>query len=472
MAKGNRTRRSPREVVISVLVVVLFIGGGIGYSLLNRPGGELEGRILWQEDVGHPDLGPEGWLRFTRDTGGFLGFGGDTEQVLRNVRTGEEHTFGLLSSVDHILTGGRYLSLYLDVAYINEPTSEKVAEIEVASIGEGVKGLSGLVPGSDMELVGSSEDTAAMVTCYAPDEADLDSVIPEGRVVVAGFDLSEGSRTWAHDTGAACDKHEVYYRPEQTLGAIEHVVLYDGDTATVLRLDDGSVRATWQDTPKDSVVLRGDLALHRSGEKVTVTDLSDRSEVASTRCAGASPMAPGTTANLTPEAALAVECEDEVRVLDPEAGEFVALDGAPLGKNNRVPEGETVVYDRYLLHRSGSSVTITDGLTDARVGEVTVPPAMQVTANYPRGRVLQFFEAEYDDDNDVSHEKRSVDLHTGNLLISDSDKVSPGGEVDPRLGLILVTSWEQYTSYSRYGGSTEHEVSRAWLTGPDGEVED
>ncbi len=463
--KQGRFRRF-RGVAI-VVVLALVVGGFVvARGLLRGSPGSVDGKVLWHADLAAPaTLGPNGWIAY-KGKGGWGPFGGSGQYELRNVHSGREFDLGKDPRLAYILPDGSYLSDFGGIS-IHRPSGKEVARIDTDAIGHGVSGLAGLVPGSP-EIVGVSKKTVALMTCYAPKFALLSSGAKGGHAVIAGFRRSSGHRVWSRDTGAGCHGTQIYHRPDQALGAIGHILIYDGATATVLRLDDGSVRAKWRNNPKYSVILQGDLALRRIGKKAEVVDLATRRTITTTQCPGLEMMSPGSTANLSPEAVLAIDCADDVRIYDRSTKRFVTVDAPPIGENRRIPDGGSVVYDRYVLSRAGESVTITDALSGTEVGHFSAPESMQIQTNAARGRVLLMYVTT--DADKAQHAMVAVDLRTGRTLISDSDELDPGASVDPD-GFALVSAGGSVDVHTRYGHHSEMR-EQAWLVGAKGSPAD
>ena len=461
---GRRSRKSPWQRVGSVLgtatVLLLLVGGYFGYAAFTGP--SLEGEVLLHEND-TVELGPNGWGAVTEDAS-WWPWSNDRELVLHNLVTGEETTFPDNPSVGLVLPGGGLLSSSGGIG-IHGPAGEQIAYLDGEQIGQGVEGLEGLQAGFP-EIAGASETTVAVLVCYAQERELLSSEASGGHAVMAGFRLSDGERVWAQDTGAGCVGRELYRPPVSALGAIEHVVTYAGDRATVTRIDDGTAGATWPDAPRDSVVLQDGLALHRSGSSVVeVVDLETGDVLAETECPDVGMMSPGPMANLSTEAVLAIECGDEeARLYDREAQEFTTVSAPPLTEGRLIPDGASRAYDMYILSRDGETVTITDALSGTEIGSFVAPEEMEIQTNLLRGRVMVMYVQT--DFEDVHYDVVAVDLRTAEVLISDTEKIGPFWQVDPA-GYAMVSSGDMYDSGGRYSSEQEYRVE-SWVVGVEG----
>ncbi|EWS82466.1 hypothetical protein BF93_11945 [Brachybacterium phenoliresistens] len=422
-------------------------------------GPSAEGTVLLHQE--HPvQLGPDGWVAVEQDAGGWF-WDRDTEVVMRSLVTGAETNLGRDPQVAYILPSGGYLS-GLGGTTIRTPSGEEVASIDPETIGEGVEGLEELQAGFP-ELAAVSDEVVAVLVCYAPEAELLTSDAAGGHAVMAGFRLSDGRRVWARDTGAGCTGREMYCPPVSELGAVEHVVTYADDQATVTRVDDGTVAATWEDTPKDSVVVQDGLALHRIGNSVVeAVDLATGEVLAATECPDVGLMSPGPVPNLSPEAMLAIECgEQEVRLYDRDAREFTPVPAPPLGEDRTIPDGESRAHDRYILQRTGETVTITDALSGSEIGSFAAPEEMAVQTNAPRGRVMLMYLVT--DEDDVQYRMIAADLRTAQPLLTDSRKMGLTWQVDPT-GFAMVSSGDFYRTGGRYSSEEEYRVE-SWVVG-------
>ena len=461
-AESSTSRTSWRARLGAALLVVLAIGAVPLFRAVTGP--SADGAVLLHE-AHRVELGSNGWVAAQQDANGWF-WGDDTEVVLRNLVTGAETNIGGAPSLEHILPTGGYLSDVGGIG-IHEPSGEEVAFIDPPMIGEGVEGLEGLQAGFP-EIAGVSDEVVAVLVCYSPEMELLSSEVEGGHAVMAGFRLSDGGRVWARDTGAGCTGQAMYRPPVPELGALKHVVTYASDRAAVTRLDDGAVTATWEDTPRDSVVVQDGLALHRIGDsRVEAVDLATGDAVAATECPDAGLMSPGPVPNLSPEAVLAVECGDqEVRLYDRDAQAFTLVPAPPLGEDRTIPDGESRAYDRYVLHRSGETLTITDALSGEEIGSVAVPEEMAIQNNAPRGRVLLLYVRT--DEDDVEYRMMAVDLRTAEPILTEAEGVGPDWQVDPT-GYALVSSSDFYRKGGRSSSGTVHRVE-SWVVGVEGEA--
>ncbi|MFC0673160.1 hypothetical protein [Brachybacterium hainanense] len=450
---GSTTSWAPR--LATGLLVAVVLGAIVLFQAVTGP--SAEGTVLLHEK--NPVLlGPNGWVAARQDA----------EVVMRNVATGAETNLGEDPQVVHILPSGGYLSDTGRIG-IHAPSGEEVAAIDADTIGDGVEGLEGLQAGFP-EIAGVSDEVVAVLVCYAPEAELLTSDAEGGHAVMAGFRLSDGGRVWARDTGAGCTGRELHRPPVSELGSIEHVVTYAGDQAAVTRLDDGVVAATWEDTPKDSVVVQDGFALHRIGaSRVEAVDLATGAVHAATECPDVGLMSPGPVPNLSPEAVLAVECgEQEVRLYDRDAQAFTPVPAPPLGEDRTIPDGASRAYDRYILYRSGETLTITDALSGDEIGSVVIPEDMAIQTNAPRGRVMLLYVVT--DEEDVQYRMMAVDLRTAQPLLTDSRKMGPTWQVDPT-GFAMVSSGDLYRTGDRYDIDEEYRVE-SWVVGVEGATDE
>lgn len=460
---GRRRAGRLRQVLFVLLIAVLVAAGYAGFRVVTGP--KLEGKVLWQGTATVEELGPGGWFVAQEGAPRWRFWEQDTT-VLHNALTGQRTAVGGDARVRYLLTDGRYVTGTSGTT-IHDSTGAEIAAIEDEAIGASLAGLEGLRTG-EVQIVGASQETVVLIACYAQERELMTSAEPGTRAVMAGFSLADGSRVWARDTGQVCDAPSIFHAPVAALGALEHLMLFDGGTARVLRLDDGEVVASWQDTESDEVVLQDGLALHPSGsDTLQVTDLATGATLGEAECPGAAVMNPGTTANLSIEATLAVDCGGSSALLyDREAREFTPVDVPTRSEERIVPDGGEVLYDRYVLSRDGRSLRVTDALSGEQVAEFAVDPEMQVQTNAPRGRVLLMYRTT--DFEDVEYESLAVDLRTGEMLVSSSRRIGPGTLVDPA-GVVALNHAERVRTSSRYGGGRTEERMEAWVVGVEGE---
>lgn len=462
-AKERRRAGGLRQVLFTVLVGVLIVSGYAGFRVVTGP--KLEGKVLWHGTAAVEELGPGGWF-VAQEGGPWWRFWVQDTTVLNNALTGQRTVLGEDPRVRYVLTDGRYVTGSVDTT-IHDSTGAEITGIEDGAIGAGLDGLEGLRAGETL-IIGASQETIVLIACYAPERELMTSAEPGTRAVMAGFSLADGTRVWARDTGQICDASSIFHTPVAALGALEHVMLFDGGTAMALRIDDGEVAATWEDTESNEVVLQDGLALHPSGaDALQVTDLATGAVLGEGKCPGAEVMNPGTTANLSTEATLAIDCGGSGALLyDREAREFTPVDVPTRTEERLVPDGGEVLYDRYVLGRDGERVRITDALSGEQVAEFTADPEMQVQTNAPRGRVLLMYRTT--DHEDVEYASLAVDLRTGEMLVSSARRIGPGTLVDPA-GVVALTYSERVQTSSRYGRDGTEERMQAWVVGVEGE---
>ncbi|GAA1485302.1 hypothetical protein [Brachybacterium fresconis] len=447
------------SMIVIAVAMVIVVAGYMVFRAVTAP--SLEGRVLWHEKTAVSQLGPNGWIALRSD--------GDV--MMQNVVTGEQYVGASDGQLAYVLPDGGYLDAY-DTLVIHGSDEDEGIRLEREQIGVGVESIAGLEAGPP-EILGVSETTVAVLSCFAAESELLGSEAPGGHTVMAGFSLADGERLWARDTGQGCVGTDLFSPPVASVGAMDYVMTYDGDQATVTDLADGRIAATWPDSPRysdrfddDSVILQDGLALRRTGETtMEVVDLEEGETLAETSCADARLMDPGPTVNLSSEAALAVECgEEEVRVFERDAQEFTTIQAPSL---RIVPDGGSAVYDKYILSRDGETVTITDGLSGTEIGSFSAPVEMRTSNTAARGRVLLMY-IRTDSGEFAEQQMIAVDLRTADMLITDSRGLRVGAGVDPS-GFALASSGE-FVDHGggRYGDDwTEHRME-SWLVGVDG----
>ncbi|NYF98202.1 hypothetical protein [Janibacter cremeus] len=437
-SSGGSRWKNVAGVVGIVAVIGVIAAIYVQSTNLSRYG--VEGRVLWSAKTMSATLGPDGW---------YVDSGEDTAKVLRHASTGEAHDTGSFADADRILEDGRYLDGGLPLV-VRSREGETLAEIPDGALGSDLNSI-------DVQLVATSDTTVVLRAC-----PDADAV-----AVVAGFRLDDGGQTWSHQVEGGCASEGLRPVP-QTLGEQSHVIIRSGETAArVLSIDDGTEVTAWQDAPYGSITLQDDRIMRQTGQTAVVTDLGTGDRVARTECADAATMNPGGSEVLATEGTLALTCGDSVHLFDSGGGRFVEVHAPAVGPDQLVPDGGSVVHDRYLLARDGASVTITEALSDEEIGGVDVPADFRISTNDPRGRLLVMFRTEDNDDLDTSI--RIFDLPSGDELMSESRKLSPGAVVAPD-GYAMVTAYgqEEANQFQRMK-VTRAPSDGAWLVGIEGQ---
>lgn len=384
---------------------------------------------------------------------------------MRNAITGESYDLGF-ALVERITPDGGYVAEGVDELQIFRRGGEEVRVIPFADLGAGEDSLDGLVVGDDLQVVGMSEGTLVVATCYAPTPTSVIDEAAGSRTVLAAVSLTDGARRWVRDTGAVCAGTDVVAQTPPGIEPTTHLVVREGDGRTrALRIDDGAVRQTWTDTPFGRVVVQGDLAAARDGDTVSVTDLRTAAEVEQVRCDGAKLANPGGfTDQLSRYATLGVTCSgQESYVLDAQERTAVRVAAGALD-GQQLPDGRPVLYDRVVLTRSGDEVTITDAFGGRRIAVREIPADFLLATNDPRGRVMRLYLNEDARDGGIDSQHLAVDLPTGAWVVPESTRLSPGADVSPQ-GLTLYSSTGVAARGS--GRARQREIPpRTWLVAP------
>lgn len=422
------------RLVAVVVVGALLAGAGLWF-FTSRGGGAVDGRVYYQgDDTYSVQLGPGGWFVHSDDEGGYL---------VEHAQEGGAWQLEGSGRPEALTSDGRSVSaLGGDVTISGDGTRVQALAADLL-VAHGDKTLRA---GESAEVIGLSEEHVAVVSCLSPDgAARLDEEGTDGQLVVSGVALDDGAVTWSHDPGVACDADLAALYPT-ALPEQRYVLLTPRtDRTEALDLDTGRIARNWQDSPRGRVVVREDIAVHRSGDEVTATSLRSGREVARVSCPGARLDTPGDSGGrLSADATPLVRCGDSVRLLD-ESG-FVTVEAPPVGESQEVPDGRSVVHDRYLLRRDGDRVTITDALSGTGVGSVEVPDGMRIATNEPRGRLVVFYrtrEAVFGDK--LSSSQRVVDARTATTVAA-GDGMAPGAQASPDGYAVLSKRTERRRS--------------------------
>ena len=159
-----------------------------------------------------------------------------------------------------------------------------------------------------------------------------------------------------------------------------------------------------------------------------------------------------------------MRCDDGVRLLD--GDRVVTVDVPPVERSQEVPDGRSVVHDRFEISRDGDTLTLRDALEDEVVGDVEVPEGYRIATNDPRGRLIVFFlptDKLFSDAAESSF--RIVDTRTAELVAETDDGLSPGADVSPD-GFAVLQEYQE----RRGGRYSRPSRSHAWVVGVD-EVE-
>lgn len=447
----SRSAQPGRSRDIAALVAVVVAGVAIaaagGWWFLDRSG-PVDGRIHYTgKRPSSMTIGPNGWFTYSDDQGDWVA------HAPTGTRWGDDRLYGspvLTSDGTAVSTlgGGVRIAREGDVVAV-EGTDLLVAH-----------GDKELQPGDEAQIVGLSTRHAAVLTCMSPrGGARLDGEAKEGVLVVSGVALEDGDVAWSHDTGARCDTRIATLYPHG-LPEQRYVLLTSQEERTqALDLDTGEVARTWERAPRGRVIVRQDEAVHRSGDTVTLTSLRSGAVVARTSCPGARLDGVGETGGrLAAEGTPLVRCGDSVRLLGGEG--FVAVDAPPVAESQEIPDGRSVVHDRFLLSREGSAVTLRDGLTDKEIGTVEVPEGYRIATNDLRGRLIVMYRPAEKLLNDASESSfRIIDTRTARLVAQTDDDLSTGAQVSTD-GYAILSEFVE-----RRDGSPSR--SHAWLVGVD-----
>lgn len=428
---------------IVALVVVFLLRGGLSGS------GGVDGQVhhFTKNDAVH--LGPNGWFTYSDDDGDWV----------EHAPTGERWGRSTYHYGDERLTSeGAVVTTLGGEVRVERDSGQVEARATDLLVAHGDKALR---PGGEAELIGMSTRHAAVVSCMSTtDEARLGEDVRGGRLVVSGVALDDASVAWSHDTEVGCDTDLATLYPRGLPEQRYVLITPDEETTQALDLDTGKVARTWQDAPRGRVLVREDEAIHRVGDEVTVTSLRSGEEVARTSCRGARLDNPGDSGGrLAAEATPLVRCGDSVRLLD--GDRFVTVDAPPVEKSQQVPDGGSVVHDRFEISRDGGTLTLRDALADDVVGEVEVPDGYRIATNDLRGRLIVFYRPADKVFSDAAESSfRIVDTRTAELVAETDDDLSPGAEVSTD-GFAVLEEYQE----RRGGRSSRPSRSYDWLVG-------
>lgn len=432
--------------VVVLLVVAFLLRGGFSGS------SGIDGRVhYFTKDRSYSlDIGPNGWFAYGDDDGDWV------EHAPTGERWEQGSAFGsaVLTSEGAVVT-----TLGGDVRVERESglAEARATDLLVAHGDKEVR------PGGEAEVIGLSARHVAVISCMSTgDEARLGEDVPGGRIVVSGVALEDASVTWSHDTEVGCDTDLATLYPHGLPEQRYVLITPDEQTTQALDLDTGKITRTWPDAPRGRVLVRDDEAIHRQGDEVTVTSLRSGKDVARTSCRGARLDNPGDSGGrLAAEATPLVRCGDSVRLLD--GDRFVTVDAPPVDKSQQVPDGGSVVHDRFEISRDGDTLTLRDALVDQVVGGVEVPDGYRIATNDPRGRLIVFFRPADKLFSDAAESSfRIVDSRTAQLVAETDDDLSPGADVSTD-GFAVLREYQERTG-GRYSRSSR---SYAWLVGVD-----
>lgn len=428
----SATRSRSRDItrfVVMIVAVVLVAALGVWW-VLGRSGG-VDGRIHYTGDQPYGmTIGPNGWYAYGEDGDDWV------VHAPTGQRWGGDRLYGspvLTSDGTAVSTLGGDVRIARESGLVEAEGTDLLAAL----------GDKRLRAGDEAEVVGLSTRHAAVVTCMSPaGEARLGKEVDGGRLVVSGVALDDGAVDWSHDTEAGCDTRLATLYPHG-LPEQEYVLLtLSEDRTEALDLDSGEVAQSWRDAPRGRVLVRGDEAVHRDGDEVTVTSLRTGKEIATTSCPGARLDNPGDSGGrLAAEATPLVRCGDSVRLLGDDG--FVTVDAPPVEESQEVPDGGSVVHDRFEISRAGDVLTLRDALADTEVGTVEVEDGYRIATNDLRGRLIVFFQPADKLLSDAAESSfRIVDTRTAELIAKTDDDLSPGAEVSTD-GFAILSEYQE-----------------------------
>lgn len=432
--------------VVVLLVVAFLLRGGFSGS------SGIDGRVhYFTKDRSYSlSIGPNGWFAYGDDDGDWV----------EHAPTGERWEQGSAFGSAVLTSEGAVVSTLGGDVRVERESGLVEARATDLLVAHGDKDVR---PGGEAEVIGLSTRQVAVISCMSTsDEARLGEDVPGGRIVVSGVALEDASVTWSHDTEVGCDTDLATLYPHG-LPEQRHVLITpDEQTTQALDLDTGKIARTWPDAPRGRVLVRDDEAIHRQGDEVTVTSLRSGKDVARTSCRGARLDNPGDSGGrLAAEATPLVRCGDSVRLLD--GDRFVTVDAPPVEKSQQVPDGGSVVHDRFEISRDGDTLTLRDALADQVVGGVEVPDGYRIATNDPRGRLIVFFRPADKLFSDAAESSfRIVDSRTAQLVAETDDDLSPGADVSTD-GFAVLREYQERTG----GRNSRSSRSYAWLVGVD-----
>lgn len=432
--------------VVVLLVVAFLLRGGFSGS------SGIDGRVhYFTKDRSYSlSIGPNGWFAYGDDDGDWV----------EHAPTGERWEQGSAFGSAVLTSEGAVVSTLGGDVRVERESGLVEARATDLLVAHGDKEVR---PGGEAEVIGLSTRHVAVISCMSTsDEARLGEDVPGGRIVVSGVALEDASVTWSHDTEVGCDTDLATLYPHGLPEQRYVLITPDEQTTQALDLDTGKIARTWPDAPRGRVLVRDDEAIHRQGDEVTVTSLRSGKDVARTSCRGARLDNPGDSGGrLAAEATPLVRCGDSVRLLD--GDRFVTVDAPPVEKSQQVPDGGSVVHDRFEISRDGGTLTLRDALADQVVGEVEVPDGYRISTNDPRGRLIVFYRSADKLFSDAAESSfRIVDTRTAELVAETDDDLSPGADVSTD-GFAVLREYQE-RSGGRYSRSSR---SYAWLVGVD-----
>lgn len=432
--------------VVVLLVVAFLLRGGFSGS------SGIDGRVhYFTKDRSYSlSIGPNGWFAYGDDDGDWV----------EHAPTGERWEQGSAFGSAVLTSEGAVVSTLGGDVRVERESGLVEARATDLLVAHGDKEVR---PGGEAEVIGLSTRHVAVISCMSTsDEARLGEDVPGGRIVVSGVALEDASVTWSHDTEVGCDTDLATLYPHGLPEQRYVLITPDEQTTQALDLDTGKITRTWPDAPRGRVLVRDDEAIHRQGDEVTVTSLRSGKDVARTSCRGARLDNPGDSGGrLAAEATPLVRCGDSVRLLD--GDRFVTVDAPPVEKSQQVPDGGSVVHDRFEISRDGDTLTLRDALVDQVVGGVEVPDGYRIATNDPRGRLIVFFRPADKLFSDAAESSfRIVDSRTAQLVAETDDDLSPGADVSTD-GFAVLREYQERTG----GRNSRSSRSYAWLVGVD-----
>lgn len=436
--------RDLTKLVVLVLVAALVVGAG-GWWVLGRGSGGVDGQVHYTGDRPHGmTIGPNGWFAYSDDDGDWVA------HAPTDRRWGGDTMYGDLSLTSD---GTAVSTLGADVRIAR---ADGVIDVEGVDL-QVAHGDKDLQPGDELQVIGMSTRHAAVVSCMSPEGGARLDEVAGGRLIVSGVSLEDGDVAWSHDTKVGCETDLATLYPDGLPEQAYVLLTPQEETTQALDLDTGKVARTWQHAPRGRVVVREGLAVHRSGDKVTVTSLRSGEEVAQVSCPGARLDSPGDTGGrMAAEATPLVRCGTSVRLFD--GSEFITVDSPPVERTQQVADGRSVVHDRFLISRSGDALTFRDALADQEIGTVEVPDGYRIATNDLRGRLVAFYRPADKLLSDASESSfRIVDTRTATLVAETDNDLSPGAQVSTDGFAIL----SEFVERRRSRPSRSH----AWLVG-------
>lgn len=270
-------------VAMFVAGVISFLPGGLGSVLDRVDPAQVDGQVLWTSEDIAVQLGPGGWLTHP---------GEGSEDVVRNVRTGETWTVDDMTSTREVTEDGVVVQPDAEALHIKrEGSSDSTSTTEIAD----AFGDEDLWPGTNLQLVGMSETHVVAATCLAPKPSNLYDEPEGGRYVLAGVALEDASVTWTLDTRGACSAEFGVHGFPSTLPAQEYLLLEPAEEQIMaVDIDTGTVAQRWSGAKSHWFAVQGEHLLASDGQgSVTWSSLRTGKELADMSCDGATVGRPG-----------------------------------------------------------------------------------------------------------------------------------------------------------------------------------